>query len=120
MTPSEQLTERLTDQLGREAAVDLVEALAKSARRSDAVQAALILLDELEEVSPKVARCAIEAFPDLMRRGCLDHVVPWLDLGIAMAGSSGAAAMKYFKESPLLLRAVEPDSVRAYVLEVVL
>ncbi len=120
MEPNEHLTERLTDQLGRATAIELVEALAKSVRRSDSVQAALVLLDELEEVSRKVARCAIEAFPELMRRGCLDHAVPWLDLGIAIAGSSGAAAMKYFKESPLLLHAVEPDSARAHVLGVAL
>lgn len=120
MAPNEHLTERLTDPLGRATAIELVEALAKSVRRSDSVQAALVLLDELEKISPKVARCAIEAFPELMRRGCLDHAVPWLDLGIAIAGSSGAAAMKYFKESPLLLRAVEPDSARAHVLGVAL
>ncbi len=120
MAPNEQLTARLTDHLGRATAVELVEAFTRTAGRPDSVQAVLILLDELEEVSPKAARCAIEAFPDLMRRGCLDHAVPWLDLGIAIAGSSGAAAMKYFKESPLLLCAVESDSARAQVLEVAL
>ncbi len=120
MAPNELLTERLSEQLGRATAVELVEALAKIAGRPDSVQAALVLLDELEEVSPKVARSAIEAFPELLRRGCLDHAVPWLDLGIAIAGSSGAAAMRYFKESPLLLRAVEPDSARAQVLGVAL
>jgi nitric oxide reductase NorD protein len=120
MAPNEQLTARLTEHLGRATAVELVEALARTAGRPDSVRAALILLDELEEVSPKSARCAIEAFPELMRRGCLAHAVPWLDLGIAIAGSSGAAAMKYFKESPLLLCAVESDSERAQMLEVAL
>ena len=79
-----------------------------------------LLLDELTEVSPKVARAAIESFPDLQQRGRLSDAVAWLDLGIALAESSGAIGLKFFKESPLVLGLIEPPSARSLVLKTAL
>ncbi|MEO6307145.1 MAG: VWA domain-containing protein, partial [Nitrospiraceae bacterium] len=77
-------------------------------------------LDELTEVSSKVARAAIESLPDLQQRGRLSDAVAWLDLGIALAESSGAMGLKYFKESPLVLGLIEPASIRSLVLKTTL
>ena len=84
------------------------------------MEGVLLLLDELTEVSPKVARAAIESFPDLHQRGRLSDAVAWLDLGIALAESSGAIGLKYFKESPLILGLIEQSSVRSLVLKTAL
>jgi len=80
----------------------------------------LLLLDELTEISPKVSRAAIESFPDLQQRGRLSDAVAWLDLGIALAESSGAIGLKYFKESPLVLGLIELPSARSLVLKTAL
>ena len=78
------------------------------------------LLDELRELSSKILQHAVEALPDLARREALEAIVPWLDLGVAVAGSSGAAAMKYFRESPLALGLIEEKAARAEVLTIAL
>ena len=44
----------------------------------------------------------------------------WLDLGIALAESSGAIGLKYFKESPLVLGLIEQSSARSLVLKTAL
>jgi nitric oxide reductase NorD protein len=116
LSPDEQLIARLADYAGRETAVALVADLVRLGGRPDALSAVLVLLDELEEVSGKVCVFAQEMFSELKRRRVLDAAVPWLDLGIALAGSSGAVAMKYFKESPLILGLMEAKSVRQTVL----
>ncbi|MGQ0810447.1 MAG: nitric oxide reductase activation protein NorD [Nitrospiraceae bacterium] len=113
--PSSHLIDRLVSLMDRPSATGIVEALVQTNCRRDAVEAVLVLLDELEEMSAKVTRVAMEALPELQRRGALDEVVPWLDLGIALAGSSGAIAMKYFKESPLVVGLIEPPAARAAV-----
>src|SRR5436190_1121298 len=79
----------------------------EAAVKPNQAEGVLLLLDELQEISPKVARAAIESFPDLQRRERLSDAVAWLDLGIALAGSSGAIGLKYFKESPLVLGLIE-------------
>jgi cobalamin biosynthesis protein CobT len=107
----EQLVARLAETLGQAAASGLAAELAGADKA-----AVVALLDELRETSPKVAGLAVEALPELRRRGALESIVPWLDLGAALAGSSGAAAMKYFKESPLILGLLESGPVRAHVL----
>jgi hypothetical protein len=84
------------------------------------VQRLLLLLDELEEVSPKALRAATEALPELNRRIGLDLSAAWLDVGLAITESSGAAALKYFRESPLLLGLIEAGSARARVLTIAL
>ncbi len=80
--------------------------------------AVLTLLDELEQVSPKAARGALEALPELDRRVGLWLVRSWLDLGVALAESSGATALKYFKDSPLILGVIESPEARAAVLAI--
>jgi len=100
----EQLTARLTEGLGQAAASQLAGGM----ERAGHTASALALLDELRDVSVKAVQSAIEALPELQRRGGLSDVVAWLDLGVALAESSGAAALRYFKDSPLVLGLLEP------------
>ncbi|MDH4187292.1 MAG: hypothetical protein OEV08_09860, partial [Nitrospira sp.] len=116
----QQLIARLAEELGLAAAQQLVSSLAETAGKPNQVEGVLLLLDELDEISPKVARAAIEAFPDLQKRGRLSDAVAWLDLGIALAESSGAIGLKFFKESPLILGLLEPASARSVVLSTAL
>lgn len=104
MTPQETLIARLADALGEATARELAGTVEQAGRAA----AALALLDELRAVSVKAETGAVEALPELARRASLANVVAWLDLGVALAGSSGAAALKYFKESPLVLGLLEP------------
>ena len=113
---TERLLARLAGGLDRSAATELAAKLAQAG----AVPAVLSLFDELADTSAKVTQGAIEALPELDRRGALGSVVPWLDLGIALAGSSGAVAMKYFKESPLVLGLIETEPARRQSLELAL
>lgn len=112
------LIDRLAGELGAATAAPLVARLGEMAGRSDGVAAVLTLLDELEEVSPKAALAAIEALPQLDRRAGLSMVIPWLDLGVALAESSGATALKYFKDSPLILGLIERADAQADVLAI--
>ena len=114
---SEQLIARLSEPNGREIAVAIVGELISAAGRPDVLSAVLVLLDELHDVSGKASAYAMEAFPDMARRHVIDAVVPWLDLGMALAESSGAVAMKYFKESPLILGLIDTATARRTVLE---
>ena len=113
----EQLIARLSEHGERDTAVALVDEIIRARARPDVLSAVLVLLDELQEVSSKASAYAHEAFLEMKRRQVIDAVVPWLDLGIALAESSGAVAMKYFKESPLLLGLIETASARHMVLE---
>ncbi len=115
-----QLIARLAEELGPATGQHLVACLAESTAKPNQVEGVLLLLDELTEVSPKVACAAIESFPGLQQRGRLSDAVAWLDLGIALAESSGAIGLKYFKESPLVLGSIEPPSARALVLKTAL
>lgn len=101
---SEQLAARLTQDLGQAEATRL----AGEIDRAGVAAAVLALLDELREISAKAAAGAIEALPELQRRGALSDATTWLDLGVALADSSGAAALKYWKDSPLVLGLLEP------------
>lgn len=104
MTPQEALSDRLTDALGEATA----RALAGEIERAGRAAAVLALLDELRDVSAKASVGASEALPELQRRSGLADVVAWLDLGVALAESSGAAALKYWKDSPLVLGLLDP------------
>jgi nitric oxide reductase activation protein len=115
-----QLIAKLAEELGLATGQHLVACLAESTAKLSQVEGVLLLLDELTEVSPKVARAAIESFPDLQQRGRLSDAVAWLDLGIALAESSGAIGLKFFKESPLVLGLIEPPSARSLVLKTAL
>jgi len=113
---AQRLLARLTDGLDRPTAEGLCAALAQAG----AVGLVSELLGELADVSAKVTQGAVEALPDLHRRGALEAVGPWLDLGVTLAGLSGAVAMKYFKDSPLVLGLIDSRAVRASVLQAAL
>jgi nitric oxide reductase NorD protein len=115
-----QLIAKLAEELGPATAQHMVACFAESIGKPSQVEGVSLLLDELTEVSPKVSRAAIESFPDLQQRGRLSDAVAWLDLGIALAESSGAIGLKYFKESPLVLGLIEPPSARSLVLKTAL
>jgi len=107
----EQLINRLADELGTFAAETLVRRLETSAVQPGQI---LELLDELQEASTKVSRAAIEALPELDRRAAGAHAILWLDLGMALAESSGATGLRYFKESPLILGVIgDPNQQRS-------
>jgi hypothetical protein len=112
------LLERLTAELGVLDAERLATHMRLATARPDVDARLLTLLDELQELSPKTARAAIEALPELDRRGGLSQIILWLDLGIALAESSGASALKYFKDSPLVLGVIEPADARTEVLRI--
>ncbi|MDE3036286.1 MAG: hypothetical protein KGJ14_09970, partial [Nitrospirota bacterium] len=113
---AERLRSRLSGTLDRSVAADMVAKLGGAG----SVPAVLSLFDELADASAKATQAAVEALPELDRRGALGSVVPWLDLGVALAGSSGAVAMKYFKESPLLLGLIETEPARRQALDLAL
>ena len=104
----EQLTNRLAAELGPSAATTLVLQLETSGVPPASV---LALLQELEAVSAKIVRAAVEALPELHRRAGCSQLMFWLDVGVALAESSGATALKYFKDSPLILGVIG-DSVQ--------
>ena len=114
-----QLLDLLADQLGQDSATAVVDAIREQTARRDAVDGILLLLDELTEQAPKAAASAIDALPDMQRREVLAQAFPWLDLGVAIASESGALALRFFKESPLLLGLLAP-SMRQTVLETAL
>ncbi|MFI5224050.1 MAG: hypothetical protein ACHQX3_07415, partial [Nitrospirales bacterium] len=116
----QQLIAKLAEELGQATAQHLVSRLVEDIAAPSQVEGVVLLLDELTEVSPKVARAAIESFPDLQQRGRLSDAVAWLDLGIVLAESSGAIGLKYFKESPLVLGLIEELSIRSLVLKTAL
>jgi hypothetical protein len=113
-----QLTAKLAEYVGDSTAVEVVGHLSRGATGTAAMSGVLLLFEELERMSAKAAAYAAEAFSELMRRDVCDSVpviISWLDLGGALAESSGAAAIKYFKDSPLVLSLVQ-DAARETVL----
>src|SRR5829696_5572863 len=112
------LTDRVSRELGTATADHLVTRLAQAIAQPDVMFAVVTLLEELEQVSPKAARGALEALPELDRRAGLLLVRSWLDLGVALAESSGATALKYFKDSPLILGVIGSPVARAAVLAI--
>ena len=111
------LVATLAVELGVSAADSLVTRLIAAGREPGAV---ISLLDELAEISPKAARAAIEAMPELDRRAGFSYLLLWLDLGVALGESSGATTLKYFKDSPLVLGLIDQDGMRAAVLTIAL
>ena len=110
------LLTRLTREVGLKAAERLLPRLTEAVDKSEAGPHLVALLDELEEISTKAAQAAVEAIPELDRCIGLSEVIPWLDLGIALAESSGATALRYFKQSPLVLGMIERNDARRAVL----
>lgn len=115
-----QLIARLAEELEPARAEHLASGFVEAVPAPNQVEGVLLLLDELTEVSPKVACAAIVSFPDLQQRGRLSDAVAWLDLGIVLAESSGAIGLKYFKESPQIVGLIEQQSVRSLVLKTAL
>jgi Mg-chelatase subunit ChlD len=113
----EQLTNRLADQLGTPGAASWIARLESAGLTLSLV---LALLDDLEAVSLKVAHAAIEALPELDRRAGCSQINLWLDLGVALSESSGATALRYFKESPVILGVIGDDALQRSVLMVAL
>ena len=109
----QQLFDRFAVQLGADQAAAVVHAIVKLVPRHDAVDGVLVLLDELTEQAPKAARSAIDALAEMQRRGVLAEILIWLDLGVAIASDSGALALRFFKESSLLLGLLEPSTRQA-------
>jgi nitric oxide reductase NorD protein len=118
MTIYEQLRRTLIEALGEEVAEQLMADLQRRPEQETAV--VLELLGELRERSAKVAQMALEALPELQRRAGPAVLAPWLDLAVAVTGASGAAGLRYVKETPLLLGVIEPPSARSGVLAVAL
>jgi len=113
-----ELINRLSGDLARASAEQLVAQLAAVGGKPEPVAAVLSLLEELAGVSEKVGCAAVEALPELARRAGLGAVVPWLNLGIVLVESSGASALKYFKESPRMLGVVDQPEARSAILAV--
>jgi len=110
------LLARLTREMGLEAAEALLARLAEAVGKPRGILHIASLLDELEELSEKVAHAAIEAMPELERCAGFSEIIPWLDMGIALAESSGATALRYFKHSPVILGMIDGTDGRKTVL----
>jgi len=120
MSPSnlkDELQELFLDRLDTATAQLLYEKLREVDHRAPVLE----LLNELKEISSKIQGEAVWALGEVNRRGCLDSVIPWLDLGITFAQASGALGLRYFKESPMILGFLEQgpkrDKLLAHVLE---
>lgn len=118
MANGDQLRRILADALGDAVAGQLMADLQRLPEQETAV--VLELLGELRARSAKVAQMALEALPELQRRTGVEVLAPWLDLAVAVIAASGAAGLRYAKETPLLLGVIEPPSSRARVLAVAL
>ncbi|MDF0651793.1 MAG: hypothetical protein CV081_04845 [Nitrospira sp. LK265] len=117
MSSRQILLERLVPELSPAVAKTVVDAL-HATDMPNAEARVLTLLDELRELSEKAADSAVAAFPELNRRAGVSHIIPWLDVGAALAQSSGASALKYFKDSPLILGLIEEGDTRTEVLTI--
>ncbi|MDF0675703.1 MAG: VWA domain-containing protein [Nitrospira sp.] len=118
MSSRQILLQRLVPELSPAVAETVVAALQPATGKPDAEARVLTLLDELQELSEKAAGSAVAALPELNRRAGLAHIILWLDLGAALAQSSGASALKYFKDSPLVLGLIEEGDARTEVLTI--
>src|SRR5437870_12686040 len=93
----------LADDLDQAAAATLASRLAEVGQAA----AALELLTELREASRKVASAAVEALPEVAALLPGEAVATWIDLAISLNEQSGAAAIKFCKERPVILRAMQ-------------
>ncbi len=96
------LTALLADDLEQTVAATLADRLAEVRHAA----AALELLTELREGSRKVASAAVEALPEVAALLPGEAVVTWIDLTVSLNEQSGAASIKFCKESPGLVRAM--------------
>jgi nitric oxide reductase NorD protein len=112
------LHQRLVPEVGAAVAETLVTRLPQATGKPNAEARVLTLLEELHELSGKTASAAVAALPELDRRARLGDILLWLDLGVALAESSGASALKYFKDSPLVLGLIKSSDARSEVLTI--
>ncbi|MGE0643347.1 MAG: nitric oxide reductase activation protein NorD [Nitrospira sp.] len=117
-TIRQMLQQRLVPELGTTVADMLMTRIPQATGHPDAEARVLALLNELQALSEKTARAAVEALPELDRRVGVGEIMLWLDLGVALTQSSGASALKYFKDSPLVLGLIEQPSTRREVLTI--
>jgi len=96
------LTAFLADDLDQTAAATLAGRLAEV----EHAVAVLELLTELREGSHKVASAAVAALPEVAALLPGEAVVTWIDLAVSLNEQSGAASIKFCKESPGLVRAM--------------
>ncbi|HEV8243722.1 MAG TPA: VWA domain-containing protein [Nitrospirales bacterium] len=96
---SKKLMALLAESLDRAAAARLAGQLIGSGQGT----ALLELLTELRESSRKAASAAIEALPEVFAILGEESVVIWIDLIVSLSEQSGAAAIKFCKESSELL-----------------
>ena len=118
MSSQQILLQRLVRELSLAVAEPLVTRLSQATGKPDAAAQVLTLLDELQELSEKAATAALAALPELDQRAGLAHSLLWLDLGVVLTESSGASALKYFKDSPMVLGLIEPVDARTEVLTI--
>lgn len=116
MNPEQQLLERLSERLSHDEAGAVVGAL----RRAGEVTTVAELFDELADASERVCSDAVQALGAAQRRAGLALTVPWLDLGVAITRMSGAAGLRYVRESPRLLEDLGGGPDAARVLQVAL
>lgn len=107
-----QLSHYLSGPLGSRAAQELSELFTVPEHR----QQIIALLAELQETSRKLFEVAVNAIPELIRRCEPGIIIPWLDLTVCLAASSGATTLKYLRESPLILGVLENERTRSAVL----
>src|SRR5437867_12032687 len=101
------LTALLADDLDPAVAATLAGQLAEVGHAA----AALELLTELPEGSRKAASAAVEALPEVAALLPGEAVVTWIDLAVSLNVQSGAASIKFCKESPGLVRAMDSGVV---------
>ena len=114
------LAKKLTAFLGEDLELAVSASMAERLARLRQGAAVLELLTELREGSRKVAAAAIEALPEVMAVLGEDAIVTWIDLVVSLSQQSGAASVKFCKESPEVLRVMEAPVSRpalAMVLE---
>ncbi|MDH5667127.1 MAG: VWA domain-containing protein [Nitrospira sp.] len=114
------LQARLAHKVGRTVAEPLLARVTEAIGTPQGILHISALLDELEGVSAKAVHAAIDAMPELERCAGFSELIPWLDMGIALAESSGATALRYFKQSPEVLGMIDGTERRRAVLAIAL
>lgn len=110
------LQARLAHKVGLTVAEPLLARITEAIGTPQGILHISALLDELEGVSAKAVHAAIDAMPELERCAGFSELIPWLDMGIALAESSGATALRYFKQSPVILGMIDGIERRRAVL----
>ena len=90
------LRDRLTRHLASYLNDAHVAPLAAEIERLGLVPTVTALVQELEDVSPKVARAATEALPELHSRVGLDDLDSWLDLAVGNRYQPAVPALERF------------------------